>query len=512
MQNKLLLGPLLGLENGNYYTVVFVTAHSSTAQGAKGTEGAQLTKAEVLFNGVAVAATKIGALYSGDVWRAEIQLPSLAEPQYIQYQIQCDGVHFCSQQQRSSWAFYVPAQNEKPKFAYASCNGFSDLKLMNTTAEPYRLWQDMAALHSNSAQPFSLLLLGGDQLYADSIWTEIKPLQQWNALGLQDKIKRQASAELKKRIQRFYSELYLARWNQPQVADMLASIPSLMMWDDHDIFDGWGSYPQALTDCAVYQAIFAAAKQHFELLQIRGRQNRCLLAKPDAAGVLKHYAMHLQFQSYHILALDNRSERSLTQVMSDSQWQDVALALKQCTTGDLLLMTAVPVVYRDFASAENVVDATPWEEEVTDDLKDHWRAKEHQGERQKLMMRLLDNARVRNAKTVLLSGDVHVGCLGVIRDKRDGKLLNMHQVVSSGIVHPAPTYIQWLGILAITNDNTEYLDENKSISADMLKPYGANQYIRARNFVTLQEGTDHKLWVNWIIEGKDKPAYPLSAQ
>ena len=26
-----------------------------------------------------------------------------------------------------------------------------------------------------------------------------------------------------------------------EVADMLATVPTLMMWDDHDIFDGWGS-------------------------------------------------------------------------------------------------------------------------------------------------------------------------------------------------------------------------------------------------------------------------------
>ena len=503
MQHKLLLGPLLGLESGNYYTVVFVTANSTTAR---------VNHAQVLFNGVVVVAEKIGAIYSGDVWRAEIQLPLRAESQSIHYQIQCDGVLVSSQLQVSSWAFYIPAQTEKPKFAYASCNGFSDLKLMNTTQEPYLLWDEMKNLHFNALQPFSLLLLGGDQLYADSIWTLLEPLKKWNDLGITDKIKRQATVDLKKRIDRFYSELYVSRWNQPQLAVMLASIPSLMIWDDHDIFDGWGSYPEQLSQCAVYQAIFAAAKSHFELLQVRGRQNRCLLAGPNAGGVLPHYSMHLQFHSYHILALDNRSERSLTQIMSETQWQDLAVALQRCQSGDLLVMTAVPVVYRDFSCAENIVDSTPWEEEVTDDLKDHWRAKEHQGERQKLIMRLLDNARIRQAKTVLLSGDVHVGCLGVIRDKREGKLLNMHQVVSSGIVHPAPSYIQWLGILAITNDDTEYLDENKTISADMLKPYGANQYIRARNFVTLQEGTDNKLWVNWIVEGKDKPAYPLSAQ
>ncbi|MDX6915014.1 hypothetical protein R9X49_07820 [Pectobacterium carotovorum] len=78
--------------------------------------------------------------------------------------------------------------------------------------------------------------------------------------------------------------------------------------------------------------------------------------------------------------------------------------------------------------------------------------------------------------------------------------------------HPTPTYIQWPDILAITNDDTEYLDENRSITSDMLKPYGSNRYIRTRNFVTLLEGSAEKLWVNWIIEGKDKPAYPLASQ
>lgn len=124
-------------------------------------------------------------------------------------------------------------------------------------------------------------------------------------------------------------------------------------------------------------------------------------------------------------------------------------------------------------------------------------------------MRKCENAKIRNAKTVLLSGDVHVGCLGIIRDLRSLQPISIHQVVSSGIVHPAPTYLEWLGILAVTNDDLEYLEETRSITADMLKPQGSNKYIRARNFVTLLEGTDAKLWVNWINEGKDKPAFPL---
>jgi hypothetical protein len=285
-----------------------------------------------------------------------------------------------------------------------------------------------------------------------------------------------------------------------------------MMWDDHDIFDGWGSYPEDLHNSPVFQAIFTTAKHYFELLQLRSRYNKSLL-NHDAF----HCAFAFQFRGYHILALDNRSERTLRQVMSRQQWDDVIAYLNsQVQMGDLLLLSAVPVVYRDFSFADSALDVTPWEEELTDDLKDHWRAKEHQGERARLIMRLLENVGQRqnngkaNCRTLILSGDVHIGCLGVINDWRNPtQVRKVHQVVSSGIVHPAPSRIAWYGIMAVTNDNTEHLNEDRSIEISMLKPYCSDQYLRTRNYVTLQEGNDKKLWLNWICESRDKPVYPL---
>ena len=193
--------------------------------------------------------------------------------------------------------------------------------------------------------------------------------------------------------------------------------------------------------------------------------------------------------------------------MSDSQWVDFYNCLSETQSDDLLLMTAVPVVYRDFSFSESAFDATPWEEALTDDLKDHWRAKEHEGERARLIMNLLTNANNRGGRTVILSGDVHIGCLGIIHDRENH--LKIHQIVSSGIVHPPPSALQWFGIKAVTNDNNEYLNENETIKISMLKPFGSSKYIRTRNFVTLEEGGDNKIWVNWICEGKDNPCYPI---
>lgn len=495
MATQLLVGPLLGLESDSLYTVCFTTAKN-------------VSQASVSASGRSVHASVIGDTYACRVWRAEIDIAPDNHAKKIYYTLSVDGSLASNRNGRNEWDFYVPARNEKPKFMYASCNGFSSADLMNKTEHPYALWEKLKTQHAES--PFALMIMGGDQLYADEMWSTVPALKEWSKLKRNEKAKRPTNKTMLQQIDRFYDELYQQRWSDPAMVDLFASIPSVMMWDDHDIFDGWGSYPEDLQKSPVFQAIFERAKFYFELLQIRGRKNRSLL-NPAA----NHYAFALKFRGYHIVALDNRAERTLTQVMSRQQWDDVLKHVDtNVTEGDLLLLSAVPVVYRDFSFTETALDATPWDEELTDDLKDHWRAKEHQGERARLVMRLLDNVAARqkkgNCRTVILSGDVHIGCLGVINDRRNPQQSRkVHQVVSSGIVHPAPSRIAWYGIMAVTNDNTEHLNEDKSIEIAMLKPYSSDQYLRSRNYVTLQEGSDKKLWLNWICESKDKPVYPL---
>jgi hypothetical protein len=506
MTVKLLIGPLLGLESDTLYTVCFSTSRAAT-------------RAAVTFNGNSVNALKVGDTYSTSVWRAEWTAAPQIDPRLVRYSIQVDG-NLAYNQDGSEWTFYVPGSKEKPRMLYASCNGFSSPDLMTKTERPYILWgkirkfqqAEMAKVNTDDIPaPYSLMLLGGDQLYADELWTRVPLLNKWSHERHDKKLKTKSSKTLEEQLERFYDELYQSRWNKPDMSLMLASIPNLMMWDDHDIFDGWGSFPSELQECEVFKAIFKVARRYFELLQIRSRHNHALLDR-DA----DHYAFAVPFRGYHILALDNRAERTRKQVMSPRQWHNLIDYLDhKATHGDLLLMSAVPVVYRDFSFTETVFDTTPWEEELTDDLKDHWRAKDHQGERARLIMRLLKNVELReknnnnHCRTVILSGDVHIGCLGVINERRDGKTRRIHQVVSSGIVHPAPSKIQWYGIMAVTNDDTEYLNEDKSIEIRMLKPHSSEKYLRVRNYVSLLEGSDKKLWLNWVCDSDEKPVYPL---
>ncbi|MGY3859611.1 alkaline phosphatase D family protein [Aeromonas intestinalis] len=500
--SSLVMGPLLGLESETQYSICFLAQ-------------ASCKRAAVRINGEVLAASKQADTPKGGFWRLVWQAsPKSKAGTPVDYEILLDDQPAQDLGGYDKWQFYMPGKKESVLIGYASCNGFSDFKLLTSTPAPYAMWDKLAAEHKT--HPFSLLLMGGDQVYADSLWTSVPTLKAWNELDRAEKVKRKATQTMVDQLDRFYCELYCKQWGRLEVAFMLSRVPSAMMWDDHDIFDGWGSYPEDLQRCEVYQAIYAAATKYFRLFQLRTGANAALLDK-----ALDHHSWRLGFRGYQILALDNRATRTLTQVMSRSQWDQINEALAGCTSGDLLVMTGVPVVYRDFSFSEAALDATPWEEELTDDLKDHWRAKAHEGERARLIMRLLDNARQRrkNAradkgsslepKTLILSGDVHVGCLGVVQDKRDG-VLNLHQLVSSGIVHPCPTQFQWMGILAMTNDNPEYLDESRLIRTELLKPFGAPVYLRTRNFATLQMGTDGKLWANWRCENGLDASYPLA--
>jgi phosphodiesterase/alkaline phosphatase D-like protein len=493
MSEKLVLGPLLSVEGDNKYVVCFLSKTDLNFS--------------IEFNNTIVKANKITKLNSGYFYRAEYIVKNSKKQRTIKYQIINENGILQDIHKRESWEFYIPAINEKVKFAYASCNGFSSPDLLAKINEPYKLWEDIISIHKNDS--FSALIMGGDQVYADELWSKVAELEEWSKLKMNIKIKRKATKGMIKHLNEFYEKLYIRRWSDKNMSLALASIPTLMMWDDHDIFDGWGSYPKELQECDVYKGIFQVAKKYYEIFQVRSIKNSTLINKDRS-----HYSFALKFRNFHILALDNRTQRSIEQVMSSTQWKDINNYLDtHILTDNVLVLSAVPVVYRDFSCTENLVDFTSWQEELTDDLKDHWRAKEHQGERMRLIMRLFMNIKKRkcenkNTRTVILSGDVHVGALGVINDHENND--KIHQIVSSGVVHTPPSYIEWLGISAITNDRNEFLNEDKTIETSMLTPIGSAKYLRVRNFVTLNEGTDEKLWINWVCDSKDKPCYALN--
>lgn len=500
MNTRIIVGPLLGFEEGDYYTVCVLL------------EPGLAPTLRLPGSGANHAFTKTATVGKDEFWRVEFQVAPQAAGAQVGYTVEVNGVAIEDEHGRADWRFYVPGAAEQPSIAYVSCNGFSSAKLARDTDQPYLLWERMRDLHLGTpgvpAAPFSLLLMGGDQVYADEIWESKRcpTLKNWSALNWKKQHAAKVTVTMAREITAFYDWLYTDRWRDEAMSLMLASVPSIMMWDDHDIFDGWGSYPPERQGCPVFQEIFSHASRVFDVFQLRCSPRNRL----NAAA--QHRTLTVRFRDYHLLVLDNRSERTLTEIMSATNWNNLKAWLEGPAgqaIKNLFVMTAVPVVYRSFATVEAIIDNTPWHEEIEDDVHDHWSARPHAAERMRLVMVLFNFLQAHPAcKAVLLSGDVHVGALGQLW--YEPQRLSITQVIASGVVHPAPTTFEWAGIQLMTSDAPEALGDG-DVVAEMLTPFGAPRYLRTRNFATFRIGTDLKIWVNWECENtKWKPSFAIA--
>jgi hypothetical protein len=102
---------------------------------------------------------------TSQVWRFDFAVKQTARAQPVSYTIGA-----------VENLFVVPPRNAIPNMLYASCNGFSSMKLLNDTKDANRLWRQVAEKHE--ARPYHLLMMGGDQLYCDSMWDKLMPLQE----------------------------------------------------------------------------------------------------------------------------------------------------------------------------------------------------------------------------------------------------------------------------------------------------------------------------------------------
>lgn len=93
-----------------------------------------------------------------------------------------------------------------------------------TSAEREGAWDAFAA-YVDRANPHFVLLVG-DQVYFD----EDKPDIFAGYYDAMPEVRRRAMADK-----------YRPNWSRPPVQRILASVPTYMLWDDHDIRDGWGS-------------------------------------------------------------------------------------------------------------------------------------------------------------------------------------------------------------------------------------------------------------------------------
>lgn len=395
------------------------------------------------------------------------------------------------------WFLSVPGTAAPPRLAYTSCGGCEDeAKIAAGGLTRNERWAHLLSRHRST--PLHLILMGGDQVYADELWHRVPALKAASDQRLMRRRAMGPAPDLTQQLEAWYLATYRHAWNQPEVAALLSSVAGFRMWDDHDIVDGWGSHPMDLLESPIYQAIYMAARRAFRLFQVGMNDD-------DPADTLfaeepPSFTQGMMINGIGVLAPDLRSERQPEQVLSPATlaampaWLD---RFQACS--HLLLMSSVPLIFPGFGWAERLLKLLPGRQLLEDDLRDQWRSPAHSRQWRTMLGHLSDFVRRSGTRVTILSGEVHLAAHG----RLTGPGVDIHQLVSSGIVHPPPHGLA-VSVMEHLSRKKESLPGRSTLSMQPLTPSG-KRLLTNRNYLTLTGRDDGGLTAEWHAEGLEAP-------
>ncbi len=371
------------------------------------------------------------------------------------------------------------------RIAFASCNGEEHGDLDRDPGERNAMWARLCQQHTDA--PFSILLHGGDQIYADEATKGHALSDDWPEHIPKDP-SRAELAELRQHLRRGFLERYTALLQDQHYAWLSARVPSLAQWDDHDICDGWGSLPRSRTYSPVGQLLFDVAREMALLFQHGAVDGDLPPRFQDPAGT--HLGWVVDAPDLRLLAPDLRSERTRRQVMGEGGWKMMEAVAERAAPARTLLLSSVPLLGPRLSVFETLMVLIPKMQKYEDDLRDQWQSRAHRAEWQR-MLRLVCQMIGPEAELTALSGEIHLATRATM-SAGQGRLL--HQLVASGIAHrpPPKNWARLLGALASFGENP--LPDQK-ISIERI-PGQAGRYVADRNalLLTRKDGAWSAVW------------------
>jgi len=211
------------------------------------------------------------------------------------------------------------------------------------------------------------------------------------------------------------ADVYQQHWSIPALQDILANYPNYMMWDDHEIVNGWGSSSRHQQD--VYREVFSASQQSYRVFQH--------LHNPDSPPGADGFYYHFAKGDCAFIALDLRSQRAFwrKQLLGDKQKAWIRELLADTMQSVLFVIASVPLFHLHYLlSFLPISDAT-----------DQWSHPSNAPDRKWLLQVLFDWMRAApNRQVIVLGGDVHVATVADIY-LRDDPTCKMMQITTSPI-------------------------------------------------------------------------------
>ncbi|WP_279480480.1 alkaline phosphatase D family protein [Aureimonas sp. SK2] len=415
-------------------------------------------------------------LFDHAVWGAEFSLPVGPDAGY-----RLDGKRFP----------VVTDLSGDVAIGFVSCNGQEKGDEARSHEDRDVMWRRLAAEHRT--RPFVLLLHGGDQLYADEAVEAHPETRRWAGLSIDDKPGVAWTPDMEDAVRGYFFRRYLALMRQPAFAELAACVPSLMIWDDHDIFDGWGSHPAGLQESPVALGLFRAAREMFVLFQLGADPAALPSTCRDRTGA--SFSQDARFPGFCVLLPDLRSERTPERVMGPEGWAAFEAGLGAAPDGDRrIVVSSVPALGPRLSLVEALLDLYPGQQQYEDDLRDQWQSRGHRAEWVRFLSSLEREAVERGGPVTVVSGEIHLATRGEMR-LSDGT--SLHQLVASGITHPKPPAAMAVGLGFLSRLGHAPLP-GRPIRLKRLPGQGA-VYTAERNYLVLRRRAGH--WTAaWELE------------
>lgn len=355
--------------------------------------------------------------------------------------------------------FHLPAARPNSiSFAAFSCHDPFSWKFPNEGA-----WPVLERIIERQGLDFSVA--GGDQVYVDT--NKAKRMQDlWEWLGDN---KNQVFAKykngenfdeegIKQYLIRLIRQYYRIYWNVESMGRVLSKTPTYMIWDDHEIMDGWGSRTKSerqkllrrtfqkdddelnnrivdLTWKAAAQAYYE--HQHSHNPTTTGLQDDLTKMEwdyPFSRGDFRFYV--LDMRGHH------DCERESYRLLGENQFKRLTQWLKDWLAGarSAFIVSPVPVVHWN-EELVNTLDIGS----VKDDFMDEWGHKTNHKERNKLLTAVFRASKKHKVPITFISGDVHCASIYEISKPEVYPESEVYQVTTSPISRKPASKLSTIG-------------------------------------------------------------------
>ena len=359
-----------------------------------------------------------------------------------------------------SRSFRTPDNTTPLSFALYSCHmpfkwrGFRKTVSVSSAIDCFEYLNDF-----HQRQPFDFAIAAGDQVYTDGE----KNVNIWDFLQRHKKQLLELPEAAQKQVMlSWYNDIYEGYWGFPELQKFHSQVPHYMLWDDHEIMDGWGSLSAEQLECKLEDGFYESA--------IERAENRTLMYRMfDCASEAYFYYQHSHnpdtnvsasmvqdtttvpdrdwhFDTSHKNAaffyMDVRGQKSHDEQAPNWQNQITLAGNRQITHLEqflnsnaaqqadvLFIVSPVPFVHWK-AFVMNIGDLING---VQDDVRDEWDHENNAEERDKILDLVFDYAHQHHKKVVILSGDVHSS--GLFRIHRKTNNAEVFQYTSSAITY-----------------------------------------------------------------------------